>query len=142
MDGVVTEADTAAKVELRDRLLPINGWVCFGLPVHCLEGTADLDRDADLEGLPFNLRSGVLVPLMVPARPTAFGTGLPLVPRLSNAALMSAGIGTWCTTLTDLQSAGGISLCSAGVGALQQPGQPALAEPACLGLARAHWEVR
>lgn len=94
VDTVGTEVDTATELELRATLLLTDEWACFGLPVHCLNDTADLVSDADLEGLPLNLRSGVPVPLIVPARPTPLGTGLPLVPRLSNAAFMSGGIGT------------------------------------------------
>lgn len=70
------------------------------------------------------------------------GLGLP-VPRderLSSAALTSDGMGTWCTRLTDRQSAGCMRRCSLGAGARQQPGQPALKYPAALGggLVRAH----
>jgi len=111
VDAVGTELDTAAVLQLRERLTPSDECTCFGLPVRGLPVTEDdvlPDRDDDLDGLePLDLRSvGGMVAFRLLFRPTPaeVGIGLPLVPKLSKAAFISGGIGTWCTILTDLQS--------------------------------------
>lgn len=112
VDAVGTELDTAAVLELRERLIPSDECICFGLPVRDLPVTEDVlpERDDDLEGLePPDLRSvGGMVAFRLLFRPTPAeaAIGFPLVPRLSKAAFISGGMGTWCTILTDLQSAG------------------------------------
>lgn len=144
VEEVGTDEEMAFPLELRERLLFNEECICFGLlrafpePVNGLFPVIE----GDLEGLelPLFLRSidGIVVVLIVMAgRPP--GVGLALRPRLSRAAFISGGIGTWCTILTDLQSAAWIRRCSCTVGGLQQPGQPI--NPACFGggLRRAHW---
>jgi len=147
-EGVGTDEEIALALELRDRLLPRDALSCFGLlPRVLLEiDMEDVfpDNELDLlEGeLPLFLRSyDGMTDLPPPPMPRAFaGMGLPLVPRLSRAALMSGGMGTWCTILTDRQSAACIIRCSFAVGGRQHPGQPGLLYPACFGggLVRAH----
>lgn len=148
-DEVGTDEEIALPLELRDRLLPSDVLSGFGLPPRVLpeRDMADVfpDKELDrLEGpeLPLFLRSNEgMIDLPPPPMPRPLaGTGLPLVPRLSRAALMSGGIATWWTMLTDRQSAACIIRYSLGVGGRQHPGQPGLLYPTCFceGLVRAH----
>jgi hypothetical protein len=143
-----TDEEISLALELRDRLHPSDALSCFGLLPRALPeiDMADVfpDKELDLlEGpeLPLRLRSNDgTAALPPPAPPLPPGTGLPLFPRLSKAALMSGGIGIWCMMLTDRQSAACIIRYSFVVGGRQHPGHPGLLYPVCFGggLVRAH----
>lgn len=128
--------DIAFPLPVRERLLPRAEIDCFGLLPRAFP---EIDTDAVLPdtepdlGLEFPLflrsKPGIGAFDPVPARPPLtdnVGTGLPLGPRLSKAAFMSVGIGTWWIILTDRQSAAWIMRCSLTVGGRQHPGHPGL----------------
>lgn len=102
MDAFGTEDEMAFPLELRDRLLWRDEYICFGLPVRGLPVIDDVlpETDPDLEGLalppPLRSADGIVVFRLLAIRPplAGAGIGLPLVPRLSSAALISGGMVT------------------------------------------------
>lgn len=62
-------------------------------------------------------------------RPSPGDMGLLLRDKLSRMLLISGGIGTEWTTLTECQSAACTRRCSLGLGGRQHPGQPGLSCP-------------
>lgn len=137
-----TDAEIAVSLEVLERFAERKLVGGCGLPPTRLPGidiVSDFAAKAPdlVEGLevPLFLRSkdGLPVPLLRPGFGDTEGRGLPLLDKPSNTALISGGIGTWWMMLTDRQSAAGMSLYSLGEGGRQQPGQPGLLYPDCLG---------
>lgn len=108
VDAVGTEEEMEFPLEFRDIVFATDIAVCFGLPPGRPREGIDMDGDfperlLDLEGLalPLFLRSkdgieGLLLPpLLLPPLAGKAGVGLPLIERLSNAALISGGMDTW-----------------------------------------------
>ena len=64
------------------------------------------------------------LPVGLPSGGVPLGEMGPVTQMLSSTDLISGGMATWCTMLTEGQSAAGMYFCSLALGGRQQPGQP------------------